>query len=60
MKGKTVVMPTHAIKFASYADEIIVMKKGRIVRKGAYDDISDTPEFKELSAKIDQEEKTEE
>ena len=42
MRGKTVVMPTHAIKFASYADEIIVMKKGRIVRKGAYDDICDT------------------
>ena len=25
LRGKTVVMPTHAIKFASYADEIIVM-----------------------------------
>ena len=36
-------MPTHAIKFASFADEIIVMKKGKIVRKGAYEDISNTP-----------------
>ena len=36
-------MPTHAIKFASYADEIIVMKKGKIARKGAYEDISNTP-----------------
>ena len=49
-------MPTHAIKFAPYADEIIVMKKGRIVRKGAYDDICDTIEFKELYAKVHQEE----
>ena len=43
LKGKTIVMPTHAIKFASFADEIIVMKKGKIVRKGAYEDISNTP-----------------
>jgi ABC-type bacteriocin/lantibiotic exporter with double-glycine peptidase domain len=42
LKGKTVVMPTHAIKFASEADEIIVMKKGKIVRKGHYDAICNT------------------
>jgi ABC-type transport system involved in cytochrome bd biosynthesis fused ATPase/permease subunit len=45
LKGKTVIMPTHAIKFAPFADEIIVMKKGRIVRKGGYQDICNTPEF---------------
>lgn len=28
LKGKTVLMPTHAIKFVSLADEIIIMKKG--------------------------------
>ena len=38
-------MPTHAIKFAPFADEIIVMKKGRIVRKGKFEDISSTAEF---------------
>ncbi len=43
LKGKTVVMPSHAVKFASFADEIIVMKKGRIVRKGNYRDICNTP-----------------
>ena len=42
LKGKTVLMPTHAIKFAPLADEIIVMKKGRIVRKGNFKDISKT------------------
>lgn len=28
LKGKTVVLVTHAIAFAKYADEIIIMKKG--------------------------------
>lgn len=51
LKGKTIVMPTHAIKFASFADEIIVMKKGRIVRKGNYKDISNTVEYKEVTLK---------
>ena len=32
-------MPTHAVKFASFSDEIILMKKGRITQKGAYKDI---------------------
>ncbi len=44
-------MPTHAIKFASFADEIIVMKKGRIIKKGHYNDICNTPEFHEVSIK---------
>lgn len=43
LKGKTIVMPTHAIKFAEMVDEIIIMDKGRIVRKGNYRDISATP-----------------
>ena len=38
-------MPTHAIKFAEFVDEIIVMEKGRIVRKGHFKDICDTAEF---------------
>jgi len=44
-------MPSHAIKFAPLADEIIVMKKGRIVRKGNFKDISKTAEFEEVSSK---------
>ena len=39
LRGKTVLMPSHAIKFAPFADEVIVMKKGRIVRKGNFKDI---------------------
>jgi ATP-binding cassette subfamily C (CFTR/MRP) protein 2 len=39
LRGKTVIMPTHAVKFAPDADEIIIMKKGKIVRKGTYKQI---------------------
>jgi ABC-type multidrug transport system fused ATPase/permease subunit len=31
------MMPTHAIKYLEQADEIIIMKKGRIVQKGSFD-----------------------
>ena len=34
LKGKTVVMPTHAIKFTDMADDIVIMKKGRILLAG--------------------------
>ena len=53
LKGKTVLMPTHAIKFAPFADEIIVMKKGRIVKKGPYEKICDSEEYLEISVKED-------
>ena len=36
LKGRTVVLVTHAIAFAKYADEIIIMKKGEIVEQGTY------------------------
>lgn len=48
LKGKTVIMPTHAANFAEYADEVIVLKKGVIVRKGHFRDICDTVEFQEV------------
>lgn len=35
-------MPTHAVKFAEYADKIIIMKKGRIVKVGSFNDIKDS------------------
>lgn len=36
LKNKTVIMPTHAVKFAQYADKIIILKKGKIVQVGKY------------------------
>jgi ABC-type transport system involved in cytochrome bd biosynthesis fused ATPase/permease subunit len=37
LQGKTIIMPTHALKYAQYADQIVIMKKGRIIKKGSYE-----------------------
>ncbi len=29
-------MPTHAVKFINYADEIIILKNGRVAAKGVF------------------------
>jgi ABC-type transport system involved in cytochrome bd biosynthesis fused ATPase/permease subunit len=36
LKYKTVIMPTHAIKYLNRADNIIIMKKGKIIIQGSY------------------------
>lgn len=36
LKGKTVILPTHAINYADKADKVIIMKKGRIINSGSY------------------------
>ena len=46
LKKKTVIMPTHAVKFAEYADKVIILKKGKIVRMGTYNYVKDTEEFR--------------
>jgi len=60
LKGKTIVMPTHAIKFAEMVDELIIMDKGRIVRKGHFRDISTTDEFMKLFLMADKKDKEQE
>ncbi len=42
LKKKTVIMPTHAVKFAEFADKIIIMKKGKVALVGKYPDIKDS------------------
>lgn len=48
LKGKTILMATHAIKFAEQADRIILMKDGEIVACDTYQNISKMPYFREL------------
>jgi len=52
LRKKTVIMPTHAVKFADYADKIIIMKKGQVLKTGKYGDIKDCSEFKEISMEL--------
>ena len=43
--GKTVVMVTHdLVEAAHFADHIILMKDGRIVQKGSFEDLTQRPE----------------
>lgn len=42
LAGKTVILATHAIKYAEKADNIILMKNGEIVSSGSYTIISNT------------------
>ena len=48
LKGKTVIMPTHAIAYLERADNVIVMKKGRIMTFGPPSKIEDNEDFDEL------------
>lgn len=41
-------MATHAANFAEYADEVIILKKGVVVRKGPFHTIKETDEFREI------------
>lgn len=36
LKNRTVIMPTHAVKYLEGADNIVIMKKGEIVAVGSY------------------------
>jgi ABC-type transport system involved in cytochrome bd biosynthesis fused ATPase/permease subunit len=45
-------MVTHAIKFAHFADRIILMDKGRIIAEGDYETVSRIKDFAEIQEKI--------
>jgi ABC-type multidrug transport system fused ATPase/permease subunit len=51
LKGKTILLPTHALRYIEHADEIIIMRKGKVVQKGSYYEICNSAEFQELSEK---------
>ena len=38
-------MPTHAVKYLEHADNIIIMKKGKVVTSGSYSHIRNSEEF---------------
>ena len=46
LKNKTRVLVTHAIDFLHLVDELIVLKEGRVVLSGAYEDIKDNDYLK--------------
>lgn len=48
LKGKTRIIATHAIHNLKYADYIYVLDHGKIVFEGTYEDINDSPIYKEF------------
>ena len=43
LKGKTRIIITHAIQYIKYADRVLIMEKGKIVKQGTYEQVQDTP-----------------
>ena len=50
LKGKTIILATHALDFLKQVDRIFLMKEGEIIKTGHYSEMEDCPEIKELVA----------
>lgn len=49
-KQKTRVLVTHAIDFLHLVDSIVLLKQGKVVFKGSYDEVKSNPYLMELVA----------
>lgn len=47
---KTRVLVTHSVDFLHLVDSIVLLKEGRVIFKGAYEEVKDNPYLKELVA----------
>lgn len=54
LKGKTRLIATHALAYLPYFDMILIMDEGRIVEKGSYDQILNSPRFQEIKKVIEE------
>ena len=52
LKGKTIVLITHALYYLKYADHIFVIDDGSVNLQGNYSDLQKNPQFDELLQKI--------
>lgn len=48
LAGKTRIMVTHSVEYLDKFDRIILLKKGRIVANGTYDELQNNPYFLKL------------
>ena len=39
------VLATHATKYAKYSDEIVILKAGKVVAQGSFEEVSSSPHF---------------
>ncbi len=60
LKGKTVIVATHALAFLPYFDKIYVLDEGSIIHSGSYTELSQDESFKALYENLEKEHKKEE
>lgn len=48
LKDKTRILVTHAVDFLHFVDTIILMKEGKIMLHGTYDELKNSPYLKEV------------
>ncbi|CAD8136284.1 unnamed protein product [Paramecium pentaurelia] len=60
LNGKTIVLITHALYSCQYADRIILMDNGQIIKEGTLDDIKECDKFDLIYQKYFKEQKNEE
>ena len=41
-------MPTHAVNYLKYGDNIVIMEKGKIVASGSYEEIRKAKQFEKI------------
>lgn len=60
LKGKTILLVTHASYILDQVDKVLVMRGGEVVVSGHFNDIKDHPEYKNYSETQKKQEKKEE
>ncbi|CAD8048099.1 unnamed protein product [Paramecium sonneborni] len=60
LNGKTIVLITHALYSCQYADRIILMDNGQIIKEGTIEDIKQCEKFEQIYQKYFKEHKNEE
>ena len=48
LKGKTIIMTTHRYHFLERADQVYMLKNGRVVAAGKFEDVKENPQIKSL------------
>lgn len=54
LKGKTIILITHAIHYLKYVDHIFVMEQGKVVLQGNYESLKQDPNFNSLLHKLEE------
>ncbi|CAD8149098.1 unnamed protein product [Paramecium pentaurelia] len=59
LNGKTIILITHALYSCQFADRIILMDNGQIIKEGTLDDIKECDKFDQIYQKYFKEQKNE-